>query len=207
MAHVGQKTALGPIGGLRALAGLNQLRLVAFPLGNVLRDSDHPNQLPALVANGKRPVQDPFLPPLGRSYAEFRFGGFAPYLPVKHDIRPIPIVGMDRFRPGHRVPVETVAGSSPNLFVCGAGIEDLAASRKRHPKHFADALRQLAKLLFARPQSLLGLFALGDVLAGADEPQELAARRKARHCVRLHPSPLAIGAPATLFALKRHLLF
>ena len=55
----------------------NQFRLVALPFGNLLRDSDDPNQLPGLVANGKGPVADPFLLPIGRSYAVFRFERFS----------------------------------------------------------------------------------------------------------------------------------
>ena len=83
VAHVGQKTALRPIGGIGALAGVNQLPLVAFPLGNLLRNSDDSNQLPVLVANGKSPVADPFLLPVRCSYAVFRVDGFSLYLPRK----------------------------------------------------------------------------------------------------------------------------
>ena len=61
VAHVGQKAALRPIGGVGALAGVNQFLLVALLLGNLLGNSDDPNQLPGLVANGKSPVPDPFL--------------------------------------------------------------------------------------------------------------------------------------------------
>ena len=53
MAHVGQKTALGAIGGIGALARQDQLRFVAFLLGNLLRNADDPNQLAVPIADGR----------------------------------------------------------------------------------------------------------------------------------------------------------
>ncbi len=83
VAHVGQKAALRPIGGFRALAGANQLRLVSFPLGNLLRNSSHSNQLAGLVADGKSPVPNPFLLPFRRSDAVFRVDLLSLYLSCK----------------------------------------------------------------------------------------------------------------------------
>ena len=59
--HVGQKTALGLIGSVRSLPGVNQLLLGMFSLGYILRNSDDSNQLPRLVANGGRFGSDMFL--------------------------------------------------------------------------------------------------------------------------------------------------
>ena len=99
VAHVGQKTALGKIGGLGGLAGANQLRLAELALGDVFRNADDSNQFAGLVANGKGPVPDPFFLPAGRSNAEFRFTG----LPLQFRRKPLPglfqIVGVDRVHP------------------------------------------------------------------------------------------------------------
>ena len=90
VAHVGQETALRPIGGIRGFPGVNQFLLVAFLLGDLLRNSDDSNQLSGLVANRKSPVSDPFLLPVRCSYAVFRFDRFSLYLPRKQSSGPVP---------------------------------------------------------------------------------------------------------------------
>ena len=84
---------------------------------------------------------------------------------------------MDRLLPGHRVLVNAVAGPAPNLFIRRADVEHSLARRRHHPKNFTNVFRQLAKLLFAGPQGLLGLLAVGDVRTEADVAQVLATRR------------------------------
>ena len=81
---------------------------------------------------------------------------------------------MDRLRPGHRVLVEAVAGPAPNLFIRGADIENLVGCRGHHPEDFTNVFRQLAKLLFAALQGLLGLLALGDIPKEPHAPPGLA---------------------------------
>src|ERR1700733_11032820 len=70
---------------------------------------------------------------------------------------------MNGLCPRHRIPVDTLAGSAPNLFIGGADIEYLVGSRGHHPKDFTNVFRELAKLFFATFQGLLVLLALGDI--------------------------------------------
>src|ERR1022692_3444067 len=113
---------------------------------------------------------------------------------------------MDRLQTGCRVLVNAGAGPAPDPLIRGADIEHLVARRRHHPEDLINVLRKLAKLLFAKLESLLGLLALGDVRTDSDMPQEFAIRREARLGERVQPPPLAIGAPDARFGLERRML-
>src|ERR1700735_721306 len=64
VAHVGQKAALRPVGGFRAFSRENQVGLVPFAFGSLLGDSGYADEVPGLIANGRRPATNPFLLPI-----------------------------------------------------------------------------------------------------------------------------------------------
>ena len=55
-------------------------------------------------------------------------------------------------------------------------------------------------------QGLLGLLAVGDVLAGAGEPEEFTIGGEARDGLRFDPAPLAIGAAAAAYGKEGHMV-
>ena len=69
-----------------------------------------------------------------------------------------------------------------------------------------NVFRQLAELLLAAAQGLLGLLALGDIRAEAHVPQVLATRRQTRLRRRGHPPPRAVRTPQTHFGPERGVL-
>ena len=85
---------------------------------------------------------------------------------------------MDGLRPLHRVLIQAIAGSAPNLFVCGADIKHLVIYWRYHPKHLVNVLRKLSKLLLARLQCLFSL--LTSVMSGliTHVPQKITIRRR-----------------------------
>src|SRR5664279_3299278 len=92
------------------------------------------------------------------------------------------VIGMDRRHPRHWILIGAIAGSPPGLFISRTEIKDLIPCRRHHPKNFTNVLRQLAKLLLAALQGVLGLLAFGDIPKEPYPPQALppAASETAR---------------------------
>ena len=176
-----------------------------FPLGNVLRNSDHSDQFSVPIVNMKGPVVNPLLQPVGSPNAELRVAGFSPRFSRLKRLGS-PVLGMNRFIPCHRTLIEAGAAPAPSRFKCRADIDHFASRRRYDPKNFLNVLRQLAKVLFAAPQGVLGLFAVRDILGGAGEPEEVTILRKVRLRVRFGPAPLAIGTKETYLAPERRML-
>ena len=106
-------------------------------------------------------VRHPLLFAIGRSNAVFELNRVHLGPLCAYQTHAIYIVGVDRLLP-HEWPVaHRFAADAPYLFERGADVQRLVG--REHEKYLANVFRQLAKLLLAVPQSLLRLFAPGDV--------------------------------------------
>src|SRR5262249_12057786 len=182
-------------------------------LGNVCRDAACQERLPLLIAHEHAVLVNPpgRASRLDDAILDVVIGDvFAgdPACEAVHDARSV--FGMDRFRPGTRVPVQIFNRQTPDSFKARATVQELLRLDANEPYDLRDRVGHPAKAFFALSQFLSHSFLIGDIHERADETGDDSVLMHRRTYPTYH-SKLAVSPDDALlhiaaYAFRHHFI-